>query len=245
MPEFVVSRVNLFLPILGLCAGVLAWTASAPGPARSQDTASLNICLDRDREPAARFDACRTVADQGNSKARTVLGHMYEKGHGVPRDHAEAVRWYRLAAEQGFAAAQTHLGVMYAKGRGVAQDHAEALRWYRSAAEQKHLRARLLIGLMHYQGQGVTRDYTEAMKWFRPMARQGDNRGQFFMGVLYAKGEGVPKDQVRGYMWFSLSAHGGFAKARKVLNTLRAAMTPEQVTEAQRMASEWYMKHRK
>jgi TPR repeat protein len=37
---------------------------------------------------------------------------MYADGRGVPQDHAEAVRWYRLAAEQGNAFAQFRLGVM-------------------------------------------------------------------------------------------------------------------------------------
>ena len=29
------------------------------------------------------------------------LGHMYQNGKGVPQDHAEAFKWYRLAADQG------------------------------------------------------------------------------------------------------------------------------------------------
>ena len=31
------------------------------------------------------------------------LGVMYEHGHGVPQDYAQAMKWYRLAAEQGLA----------------------------------------------------------------------------------------------------------------------------------------------
>ena len=31
---------------------------------------------------------------------------MYATGEGVPKDDAEAVRWYRLAAEEGNASAQ-------------------------------------------------------------------------------------------------------------------------------------------
>ena len=52
------------------------------------------------------------------------------------KDHAEAVRWYRLAAAQGHAAAQFNLGHMLHRGQGVAQDYAEAVRWYRLAAAQ-------------------------------------------------------------------------------------------------------------
>jgi hypothetical protein len=46
----------------------------------------------------------------------------------VRQDHAEAVKWYRLAADQGHATAQSNLGVKYENGEGVRQDHAEAVK---------------------------------------------------------------------------------------------------------------------
>ena len=54
---------------------------------------------------------------------------MYDNGKGVPKDAAEAVRWYRLAAEQGQANAQHNLGVMYANGEGVLKDSVLAHMW--------------------------------------------------------------------------------------------------------------------
>jgi TPR repeat protein len=54
----------------------------------------------------------------------------------VPKDQAEAVRWFLRAAEQGLAEAQNNLGWVYANGFGVPKDKAEAARWYRKAAEQ-------------------------------------------------------------------------------------------------------------
>ena len=61
---------------------------------------------------------------------------MYENGRGVPRDYAEAVKWYRKSAAQGNAWGRANLGYMYENGRGVSQDHAEAAKWYRRSAEQ-------------------------------------------------------------------------------------------------------------
>lgn len=54
----------------------------------------------------------RSLADQGDARAQFRLGYMYDKGSGVPQDHAEAMRWYRKAAEQGHAKAQYNLGVI-------------------------------------------------------------------------------------------------------------------------------------
>ena len=61
---------------------------------------------------------------------------MYQNGKGVPEDHGEAFRWYRLAADQGVADAQLNLGVMYGNGYGVIQDYTRALMWWTIAASQ-------------------------------------------------------------------------------------------------------------
>ena len=71
-------------------------------------------------------------AEQGNAVAQFNLGVMYANGQGVPKDDAEAARWYRLAAEQGHDGAQVNLGIMYDNGEGVPKDPAEAVRWYRN-----------------------------------------------------------------------------------------------------------------
>jgi uncharacterized protein len=65
-------------------------------------------------------------AQAGESWAQAMLGVMYARGQGVPRDYAEAARWYRKAAEQGQADAQLNLGWMYFLGQGVEQHPGEA-----------------------------------------------------------------------------------------------------------------------
>jgi TPR repeat protein len=70
------------------------------------------------------------LAEQGNVTAQYNLGHMYEKGKGVPQDYKESVRFYRLAAEQGDVDAQLKLGVSYGMGRGVPKDYALAHMWW-------------------------------------------------------------------------------------------------------------------
>ena len=82
------------------------------------------------------------LASQGNAKAQLYIGQMYEAGITVPKeetvvivpkDEAEAMKWYRKAADQGSAWAQRHIGDMYAKGLGVSPDDAEAQKWYRKS----------------------------------------------------------------------------------------------------------------
>ena len=73
------------------------------------------------------------AAAQGYASAQFNLGIKYKYGHGVPRDPAEAVNWFRKAARLGNAYAQYNLGFMYFMGQGVAQDYTEAMAWYQPA----------------------------------------------------------------------------------------------------------------
>ena len=85
---------------------------------------------------ATALAGLQNYAEQGNAAAQFNLGLMYASGEGVPKDDAEAVRWYRLAAEQGTAAAQRNLGLMYANGEGVPEDDVTAYAWLNIAAAQ-------------------------------------------------------------------------------------------------------------
>ena len=72
------------------------------------------------------------------------LGVRYNTGEGVPKDDAEAVRWYRLAAGQGHAKAQGALGAMYTLGRGVLKDSVLAHMWWNIAGANGNEAAREL-----------------------------------------------------------------------------------------------------
>ena len=85
---------------------------------------------------APDLEETRASAEQGNPIAQYNLGLMYANGRGVPRNDAEAERWYRLAAYQGHADAQYSLGTLYAGGEGVPEDHVLAYMWFNLAAAQ-------------------------------------------------------------------------------------------------------------
>jgi hypothetical protein len=69
-------------------------------------------------------------AEKGDPQAEAALGDNYEYGIWVPKDHAEALLWYRKAAEHGDIGAREILGQMYFDGKGVKQNLTEAARWF-------------------------------------------------------------------------------------------------------------------
>jgi TPR repeat protein len=164
----------------------------------------------------------------------------YQRG-----DYASAIRSFRALAERGDALGQTGLGLMYREGRGVPQSYTEAVKWYRLAADQGYVIAQSTLGIMYDTGYGLPQDYAEAVKWYRLAADQGNLIAQYNLGHMYAEGRGVQQDYVQAHMWFNLSSANPASrkeirdKAVYDRNFVAAKMSPAQIAEAQKLASEW------
>lgn len=77
--------------------------------------------------------AVSKAAEAGDAVAQNKLGIIYGQGDGVPKDCAEAAKWFAKAAEQGFPHALYNLGLLYHKGLGVPRDPAKAKRCWEKA----------------------------------------------------------------------------------------------------------------
>lgn len=187
----------------------------------------------------------RKAAVQGDAGAQYNLGVAYANGQGVPQDYAKAIYWYRKAAAQGHDNAQFNLGGMYEKGEGVPQDYAKALYWYGKAATQGNALAQTNLGAMYANGEGVPPDYAKAAYWRRLAADQGVVVAQAALGACYFAGLGVPQDYVQAAKWFILAQAEGMKKAGSLLTPIENRMTTEQISEAQRLAQEWWKAHHK
>ncbi len=205
----------------------------------------LAAAQDNEEAKQGRDRTASLMAPDQIAAAQTNLAYMYENGRGVPKDYAEAVKWYRMAAGQGHAVAQNSLGFMYDIGQGVPQDYAEAAKWYRRAAEQGYVYAQSNLGVMYRGGLGVSRDDAEAVKWWLLAAEQGNAKAQYNLGNRYANGQGVQQDNILAYLWFNLAAVQGHKNAQINEDIAASLLTPDQIVEAQRMAREWMEKYQR
>jgi hypothetical protein len=164
----------------------------------------------------------REGAESGLAFQQYRLAELYSEGEFVPKDDAEAMKWYREAAENGYAGAQYYVGRRYDQGRGVPQDDIEALKWYRKAAEQGHIEAQYYTGNFYAEGRGVPQDDAEATKWFRAAAEQGDGPAQGTLGARYALGVGVTKDEAAAAHWLRKGAEQGDAQSQALLGFIYA-----------------------
>jgi len=177
------------------------------------------------------------MKDDGNVTAEPGI-----TADGQVNNKTKMEEWHRLA-EQGDTEKQIILAKMYYHGKILPQDYLEAAKWCRKAAEQGMPEAQTFLGKMFFTGEGVSKDWVEARKWFRKAAEQGDGLAQGLLGGIYAGGFGVPKDFIQAHLWYTLAAENGQKRNIKSQRRVEKFMAPEQIAEAQRLASEWKKKH--
>ena len=168
--------------------------------------------LNKDYELA--LEILKPLAEEGDSQAQITMGLMYDYGHGVKKDPAESIRWYRMAAEQGVPLVQHDIGVKYFQGQGVEQNYQEAAKWWEMSANAGIADSQFNLGLMYYRGIGIAKDYIKAGKLFENAAAQGHGHAQYSLAVMYAFGQSKAKDYATALKWFRKSAAQNVAQAQ-------------------------------
>jgi TPR repeat protein len=93
------------------------------------------------------------------------------------------------------------------------------------------------VGMLHHNALGVPRDPTEAVRWWRSAAVRGDADGQAMLGAACHLGAGVPADAVEALAWLLRAQAGGSALATRYLAAARAALSTEEIADAERRAT--------
>jgi uncharacterized protein len=118
-------------------------------------------------------------------------------------------------------------------------DYNTAAKEWRPEAEEGDAQAQFNLGLLYVDGKGVPQDPGEAAKWFRRSAEQGYTQAQHNLGAMYGTGQGVRRDYVEAYKWMNICAASGNAGCVTQRDLLATKLKPAQVTQAQRMATEF------
>lgn len=160
------------------------------------------------------------LANSGNARAQNVMGLLYQGGHGVPQDHAEALRWLLLSAEQNEPTALNNLGVVYSKGLGVQQDHAQAVKWYMRAADAGSELGTYNLAYKYEKGEGIRKNYTEALRLYQMGAQRGHAPAEVAVGRFYEEGMGVGFDAAAAALWYRKAVVKDYPDAYRRLGLL-------------------------
>ncbi len=181
----------------------------------------------------------KKAAEQGVSSAQSSLGRCYIEGYGVDQDKNEAIKWYMIAAEQGDASSALILGDIFYEDTGTPQNYSESKKWYTIAADKGFAIAQYKLGEIYQKGLDDYQDYSQAASYYSKAANVGYPKAQQSLGELYEKGLGVPQNYVLAYMWLCLASAKGEVTAITARDNLSERMTPSQIADAQKLASEW------
>jgi TPR repeat protein len=236
---------------VGLCAVLSAVGAAAATstvsegePRKTAAGLAEGVAAMKRGDRLVAFEMMKTYAEAGYRVAQVNLASLYLHGQGTPRDPNAAVRWYEEAAAQGHPAAYGGLGAIHQHGWAGPRDATAALAWYRKGAAAGDTQSLFGLARMYHEGDGVRRSEGEAAKWYRMAADRGHGKAQLLLGVMCAEGRGVPQDLVEAHMWFELAQHRlppgqSRERARRGVDHVEAAMTPDQIGAARRMTRNW------
>jgi TPR repeat protein len=182
--------------------------------------------------PPARFDYARLLGihhdyaratkelqdayGAGLKKASVLIGKMYERGEGVERDPAAAVKWYREGSEFGDPEALLSLANVLSKGFGdTPPDAVKAKELASEAAELRYSPADVYLGKAYASGrQGLRQDPETAMAAFKAAADLGDRQGMLAIGELDLGGTpGFEPDDRMAVYWIRRAAERGSPRA--------------------------------
>ena len=159
-------------------------------------------------------EALKRVGDNPkDAAAMTLIGEIYRDGYAVPRNEAEAARWYRVASGLGDREAAFALGMLLLNGadrrpagprrrQGAVRDRGgegpsgRALQSRRDGARTTKL-------------PPAFPDFATAAADFRRAAEAGYGDGAYSYGVLLREGKGVPLDIGESARWLKRAADAG------------------------------------
>lgn len=112
----------------------------------------------------------RKAAKAGHPDAQRALGYLYEKGLGLPQNHAKSRKWYARAALQADATACNNMGFLHYNGKGVRRSKSLAKKWYKLAARAGSILALSNLGIL-YEDAGRLK---KAVRYYRRAAEAGN-----------------------------------------------------------------------
>lgn len=226
------------LPVLvaGVCLALA--TAAVPGPtgrAQASDPFELaRAAYDRGDFGTAR-EHFQILAEIGQPKAQTMMGHIYYAARAVAHDLVVADQWYARAAAQGEPNALFMHAVLalidprFAPQRAPPPlEAAAALDLLRKAAKQGLTEAILLLSdtladnslaaelassrwrrlqlIALPRLAAIAKNDAESVMWLAVAAGQGDAYAQDVLGTRFLHGAGVPKNLSEAYFWLDLAS---------------------------------------
>jgi type II secretory pathway predicted ATPase ExeA len=212
--------IHLWTLAMVIVAAAVAITvrASEESAARQQPIRPVPVSLDAVPVPGSDPIALeQRSAEAGDPAAQRRIGLHYERGDGVPQDHAVGVQWLRRAAGNRDVESQYLLGIALANN-----DRLEAYKWF---------------VLSH--SAGWQQSLPEIQRLTPQLSKADIGRVRFELALAYTNGDGVPVDLSQAYIWMTLAKAAGVPDSDRELQRIAQRMSSEEIIGASHKADAW------
>lgn len=159
-------------------------------------------------------------AKAGDPAAQTLAAEILSRGLGVPRNEAEAAKWYQAAAEQSVPEAQFQYALLLLDGRFVKKDVHAAYALMQAAAEAGNRLAQFNFAQLVVEREPGETGMTRAVSYYERAAKAGLADAQYAMAQVHANGVGgKPRNDAEARKWLILAARQNFDTAALDLAT--------------------------
>ena len=115
-----------------------------------------------DQSDMMAFNWFRRAAENGEARAKFMVGYFYSKGIGVEMSQADAELWYSATGFLGDADMFMNIGLSFEYGtEGLERDEIEAARWYKFGVDMGHEKCMICWRSLSETLQGNGRDTYE------------------------------------------------------------------------------------
>jgi len=158
--------------------------SSGTGAMDEESLTSFRCWHFRDQDPITREQVAYILkqSQRGNLACKTILGHMHERGQGVPKNIAKAKAIYKALADVD-ESAYLELGRLAEEGAGEPVNYFKARQLYERAAQKGSTAATTKLAALMEQGKGGPQDlegalilYTDSLRRYRDDSWKGIKR---------------------------------------------------------------------
>jgi TPR repeat protein len=214
----------LLIVVLVLAAGAM--------PARADFAAGM-AAYDRGDYQTA-YKEWLPLAETRHTESQYQIGKLHYRGQGVPKNPAEAFRWFRAAADWGHGSSQFIVASMMQENEVPRESDKIIREYYLKAAEYGITNAQYNLGLAYVDGElGLIKSPSRAFKWFERAALQGHLRAQVVtarLARLYSS--------VKAWAWIRIIEERGHPDARELREYTEPRVTEFRYQEAEALYQE-------
>lgn len=145
------------------------------------------------------FRLARLAADDGDGRARALVGRMYAEGIGVRKDLKVGLEYLTVQEKAKLPDAYNELGNVYRSTASDITNKSKAAEYFRLGAQAGQREAAESLGVMLHTGEGIPRNLPEAARYYEIAIKSGYPRAMNNLADIYLSGEGgMPIDLVKG-----------------------------------------------